>query len=379
MKINKKTVQDFYKLPLPKEINLPKLEEQDDIVEIRGENLAVEYQTSNEETAKEVSRSKLRKIAKKLIIFFAAATVIAGIAGTVEEKVSSAIFKQPQQVQEISASKTETLQSTKQKTDTEEFMKIAKPGDILLGKYVQNDPFGVVEEIAFDSPWCHTAMYVGDGFVTHADTQGVVKQPLDEFFKDYKVTIYRPNYKDEKAIEKAIKFMESQIGKDYDSKFDLTSNKEHYCSELVYKAILESFIKEQRTQQEEYSYPKAAATLIKEIIKEKIYGDEYVDNYLKEYREKLKDNGYVMDQLPIEPLLGKKVLTPMTFRYSPLLNHIEVSDDANYYWSLKKDELKTPKHIKVLQHVFRTHKHIEQMAAQWGGASGVTASQINAE
>jgi hypothetical protein len=327
---DEKTVKDVYKLQSKFKLSAEKTQQQGDVIEIRGDLATEEPKTVN-----------------------------------------------PQSV-------TET-ESPQEKADLEAFKQIAQPGDVLLCKpRDKTTVFVFIEEVAFNSPWDHAAMYDGNGFVLHALTdKGVVKEPLDAVFKEFKVNIYRPQYKSEQAQEKALKFMESQLGHGYDSKFDLTSNREHYCTELVYKAILESFVEDNKIppkkQEEGFSYIKTSTGLIKEIIKEKIYGDEHVDNYLKEYRAKLKDNGYVMDQLPIEPLAGKKVLTPMTFKYSPLLKQVDVPDNVNYYWSMKKEELKTHILIKVLQHVFRTHKHIEQMAAQWGGASGVVAEQIAAK
>ena len=47
----------------------------------------------------------------------------------------------------------------------------------------------------------------------------------------------RPKYDNQGQIDRSIKYLESQIGKNYDMKFDLTDNSEHYCSELTMRGL----------------------------------------------------------------------------------------------------------------------------------------------
>lgn len=115
-----------------------------------------------------------------------------------------------------------------------ELMALLKPGDVI--------------QCGNNGSFVHAIFYEGDDRITHALAQsgfgkkmiGVRCETLSEYFdrvdRDTFVVL-RPTYTG-KQLETAIAYARAQEGKDYDTLFMTDSDDRHYCTELVYSALV---------------------------------------------------------------------------------------------------------------------------------------------
>ena len=83
--------------------------------------------------------------------------------------------------------------------------------------------------------WNHAGIYLGDGMVEHAISEGVVVTTLFDFCKVDHVIALRPTFHfDPVEVDK---FLEKYIGCEYDFAFDCSDNSTIYCSELIFQAF----------------------------------------------------------------------------------------------------------------------------------------------
>lgn len=230
----------------------------------------------------------------------------------------------------------------KKKAGIDAFMKTARPGDVLLCNNFMPSPMKHVQKVAFDSPWSHGVMYVGDGiFVDATSRRKVTQRSAEEFFSMYRFSIFRPQYKTEEARQKSLEFLNKHLGCEFNLKFTLGNEDKFYCTELVYHAITEGF---------------KADGMSEEEIKAK---------------------------LPLDNARGKDYITNMTFSHSPLLKKVEVPDEAGYFWSMTEKELKTPLYARILQRLFGRSGYIEeakkQAALLAGGPVGLVSAKVAEE
>lgn len=119
----------------------------------------------------------------------------------------------------------------------EDIRKTLKPGDIILSRTPSNQLYYILQKAAFGSTYSHAAMYAGDNRIV--DAYGKVKsQGVEEFCSGQTaMTILRPSYGSDVERGKALDYLESQIGKPYDWRFDLSDDGGHYCTEIILRAL----------------------------------------------------------------------------------------------------------------------------------------------
>lgn len=120
--------------------------------------------------------------------------------------------------------------------------KVLKPLDIIL-----SNTYGHLSNVMNPGPWKHVIIYIGKEngipMIIEAIGKGVVKRPLAECIaeKDEFAILRYHNYDNtpKKKIDEGIRWLNKQVGKDYDYLFDLFSThkfENYYCSELGYYA-----------------------------------------------------------------------------------------------------------------------------------------------
>lgn len=126
-----------------------------------------------------------------------------------------------------------------------------KDGDIIFQKSKSEQSKFI--DMATDNPLTHVGIVFrekdrkgNEKLVVYEAVQPVKKTPLDSFIArgeegNYLVRRLKDADKalDEKALSKMKSFMDSHLGKNYDSHF-MWSNDRQYCSELVWKAYAEA-------------------------------------------------------------------------------------------------------------------------------------------
>lgn len=113
-----------------------------------------------------------------------------------------------------------------------------QPGDVLLTCDCAYPGWARMEFWTVRSNYTHAAFYAGDGRVLEAVGDGVIENTLEKVVSGRsKVAVIRPPYKSAADVQAATAFCESHLGKQYDSVFNTSDEKEFYCSELVAKAL----------------------------------------------------------------------------------------------------------------------------------------------
>lgn len=105
-----------------------------------------------------------------------------------------------------------------------------EPGDILLERrewYLSN--------IGLPGYWPHAALYVGDGQVIEAVSEGVILNTLEHSADADAVVVLRPRL-DASRRQEAVKRARELLGRPYDYDFDFRTDSAIVCTELVYKS-----------------------------------------------------------------------------------------------------------------------------------------------
>jgi len=134
----------------------------------------------------------------------------------------------------VPTTRTEISDITKEK-----ILSSVQPGDIILETNNAYPSWQILEKVALNTNYTHAAMYEGDGKLIEATSDGGVKRSdLKEYLECLSLfEIIRPPYKTPQDREAALNYCRSQLGKKYDARLNLSDDKEHYCAELVYKAL----------------------------------------------------------------------------------------------------------------------------------------------
>ena len=125
----------------------------------------------------------------------------------------------------------------------EKILNSLQPGDILLETHNNYPFFQIAEKIVANSDFTHAAIYEGDGKMieantSHEDGKGVSRVDVAEYLNGrMAIQIIRPPYETQEDIKAALKYADSQIGKDYDGSFDYQNSDKQFCSELVAKSL----------------------------------------------------------------------------------------------------------------------------------------------
>lgn len=112
-----------------------------------------------------------------------------------------------------------------------------KPGDIILTKNKHKQTFYFMLNGAFGHKYSHAATYAGNGEIVDSYDKPD-RQKLDDVLN--RITdcaIIRANYDDTEQPYRNIKYQDDQIGKPYDSYFNLRDESAHYCSELTLRGL----------------------------------------------------------------------------------------------------------------------------------------------
>lgn len=112
-----------------------------------------------------------------------------------------------------------------------------KPGDLLL-KDDCRFPLSQISARIVQCYWIHSGIYVGNNQVIDIGSRSYVAAvSLDDFLKASKIAIYRPGYASLADVQSAISFVKEQLGKPFNSKFDLGRSNSFYCTQLLYEAL----------------------------------------------------------------------------------------------------------------------------------------------
>jgi uncharacterized protein YycO len=118
-----------------------------------------------------------------------------------------------------------------------------QPGDIILETNNAYPGWQRFEKLFLGSNYTHAAIYEGDGKFIEATTgdpsgKGVVRSDLKEYIHGRVLyEIIRPEYQTPEDKKAALDYARSQLGKPYDSSFNLQDTNKQYCAGLVYKAL----------------------------------------------------------------------------------------------------------------------------------------------
>lgn len=116
---------------------------------------------------------------------------------------------------------------------TDELLSVLKPGDIML--------------CGIDDSFIHAIVYAGNGIIIHSlgspnpKYWGVIKEPLTTYLKRSdrdKFVVLRYKNATQDDINKEINFAAQQVGKPYDSLFLINDDTRFYCTELVFRALM---------------------------------------------------------------------------------------------------------------------------------------------
>lgn len=124
---------------------------------------------------------------------------------------------------------------------------VLKPGMVFCTRRT-----GELNNLFIPGFWTHAAIYVGDGQVVEAITEGVSLTPLDEFLcgrsdgKDY-VLVRDALYLTDDEKQVAVDFAKKQVGLPYDWVFAGTDDRAFYCSKLVWFAFETAYRQSHRT------------------------------------------------------------------------------------------------------------------------------------
>jgi uncharacterized protein YycO len=96
---------------------------------------------------------------------------------------------------------------------------------------------GELTNLCISSYYTHASIYIDHNQVVEAIGKGVVQTDLIDWMmtKDH-VVILQPLFCGTLQMSQASEWAWKQVGKPYDTLFDVTNNDEFYCSELVWEA-----------------------------------------------------------------------------------------------------------------------------------------------
>jgi len=112
-----------------------------------------------------------------------------------------------------------------------------KPGDIILTKSDMHRTFYFLVKSTYGHDFSHAATYVGDGKVIDSYDRPDRQDMATFFSKMTDIAVLRPRYTSEKQVDREIRYLEQQIGKEYDLRFKTDDVKEFYCSELTLRGL----------------------------------------------------------------------------------------------------------------------------------------------
>jgi uncharacterized protein YycO len=115
-----------------------------------------------------------------------------------------------------------------------------QPGDIILSRTPTNQLYYMLQKAAFGSDFSHAAMYAGNNQVIDAYQQVKASTVEDFCAEQGAVLILRPPYNSEQDSSKALGYLNEQLGKPYDWRFDLKDESAHYCTEIIIRALEKS-------------------------------------------------------------------------------------------------------------------------------------------
>lgn len=147
--------------------------------------------------------------------------------------------------------------------EAQEFVKMLKPGDIIIGNNDSNMNFEVVQKlIGASGNWTHACIVKDENTVMEALVPDVTDReleginsygadgkllptfggyeenpPEDMMIRNHHLMILRPKYKDDESIKKVIEAGEALKDIKYDTFFSMSSDDKMYCTEFVYKVL----------------------------------------------------------------------------------------------------------------------------------------------
>jgi len=122
----------------------------------------------------------------------------------------------------------------------ENIRKDLQPGDIMLSRTPTNEFYYALQKSAFGSEYSHASVYTGNNRVIDA-YEKVNEHTVQDFCASQgAVLILRPRYPSEESRRQALDYLETQLGKPYDWKFNLADESAHYCTEIVVRALEKS-------------------------------------------------------------------------------------------------------------------------------------------
>lgn len=101
------------------------------------------------------------------------------------------------------------------------------PGDIILRGYNH-----YLDGWLIPGKYSHAGIYIGDNKIIHAISKGVTEIDTIDYMQCDRLLVLRPTSGSENAVE----YAKSNIGSDYDFKFNNSDSSAFYCFELVAKA-----------------------------------------------------------------------------------------------------------------------------------------------
>lgn len=107
---------------------------------------------------------------------------------------------------------------------------LLEPGDIVFRSY---DHY--LDGFLIPGKFQHSGIYIGNNKIIDAISTGVREIDVIDFFQADKALVVRPNFGQDKAIERVKKW----VGKSYDFKFNSEDSEEFYCHELTANAYKE--------------------------------------------------------------------------------------------------------------------------------------------
>lgn len=108
-----------------------------------------------------------------------------------------------------------------------------QPGDIILTR-----TYGEATTLLIPGYWKHTAIYIGEDEIVHANSHGVIYDYLaDLLLHTDEFMVLRAKNIPEDMGDSIAAYVQSFIGVEYDFGLELDDPTTMYCSELAYRAI----------------------------------------------------------------------------------------------------------------------------------------------